>query len=86
MSLETTEIWPECRRILKGEIPEKHFNTWILPIHSIEKKNSIRLLAPNNFVLKKVSQDYLSRIEEIVLQKNSSVDLSLSVGCDCRKW
>ena len=23
MSLETTEIWPECRRILKGEIPEK---------------------------------------------------------------
>ena len=54
MSLETTEIWPDCRRILKGEIPEKLFNTWILPIHSIEKKNSIRLLAPNNFVLKKV--------------------------------
>ena len=80
MSLETTEIWPECRRILKGEIPEKLFNTWILPIHSIEKQNSIKLLAPNNFVLKKVSQDYLSRIEEIVLQKNSSIDLSLSVG------
>ena len=80
MSSETTEIWPECRRILKGEIPEKLFNTWILPIHSIEKQNSIRLLAPNNFVLKKVSQDYLSRIEEIVLQKNSSIDLSFSVG------
>ena len=80
MSLETTEIWPECRRILKGEIPEKLFNTWILPIHSIEKQNSIKLLAPNNFVLKKVSQDYLSRIEEIVLQKNSSIDLSFSVG------
>ena len=80
MSSETTEIWPECRRILKGEIPEKLFNTWILPIHSIEKQNSIKLLAPNNFVLKKVSQDYLSRIEEIVLQKNSSIDLSFSVG------
>ena len=80
MSLETTEIWPECRRILKGEIPEKLFNTWILPIHSIEKQNSIKLLAPNNFVLKKVSQDYLSRIEEIVLQKNSSIDLTFSVG------
>ena len=80
MSLETTQIWPECRQILKGEIPEKLFNTWILPIHSIENKNSIRLLAPNNFVLKKVSEDYLSRIEEIVLQKNSSIDLSFSVG------
>ena len=80
MSLETTQIWPECRQILKGEIPEKLFNTWILPIHSIEDKNSIRLLAPNKFVLKKVSEDYLSRIEEIVLQKNSSIDLSFSVG------
>ena len=80
MSAETTQIWPECRRILKGEIPEKLFNTWILPIHSIENKNSIRLLAPNKFVLKKVSEDYLSRIEEIVLQKNSSIDLSFSVG------
>ena len=80
MSSETTEIWPECRRILKGEIPEKLFNTWILPIHSIEKQNTIKLLAPNNFVLKKVSQDYLSRIEEIVLQKNRSIELSFSVG------
>ena len=80
MSLETTQIWPECRQILKGEIPEKLFNTWILPIHSIENKNSIRLLAPNKFVLKKVSEDYLSRIEEIVLQKDSSIDLSFSVG------
>ena len=37
-------------------------------------------MAPNKFVLKKVSEDYLSRIEEIVLQKNSSIDLSFSVG------
>ena len=80
MSLETTQIWPECRRTLKGEIPEKLFNTWILPIQSIEKKDSIQLLAPNTFVLKKVTQDYLSRIEEIVLQKNSSINISFSVG------
>ena len=80
MSLETTKIWPECRRTLKGEIPEKLFNTWILPIQSIEKEDSIQLLAPNNFVLKKVSQDYLSRIEEIVLQRNSSIEISFSVG------
>tara|TARA_B100000575_G_scaffold76891_1_gene60128 strand:+ start:407 stop:685 length:279 start_codon:yes stop_codon:yes gene_type:complete len=80
MSLETTQIWPDCRRTLKGEIPEKLYNTWILPIQSIEKKDSIQLLAPNTFVLKKVTQDYLSRIEEIVLQKNSSINISFSVG------
>tara|TARA_Y100000768_G_scaffold32970_1_gene21628 strand:+ start:3939 stop:5273 length:1335 start_codon:yes stop_codon:yes gene_type:complete len=80
MSLENTQIWPECRRILRGEMPEKLFNTWILPIHSIEKNNSIRLLAPNDFVLKKVSKDYLGRIEEIVHGKNRSISLSFVVG------
>ena len=59
---------------------QKLFNTWILPIHSIEKNNSIRLLAPNDFVLKKVSQDYLGRIEEIVHEKDSSIELSFAVG------
>jgi chromosomal replication initiator protein len=80
MSSENTQIWPECRRILKGEIPEKLFNTWILPIHCIENNNNIRLLAPNDFVLKKVSQDYLDRIKEIVRKKNSAMDLSFVVG------
>ena len=65
---------------MKGEVPEKLFNTWIRPIQSIEEKDSLQLLAPNNFVLKKVNEDYIERIKEIVLSQNSAVDVSITVG------
>jgi chromosomal replication initiator protein len=37
-------------------------------------------LAPNNFVLKKVNEDYIERIKEIVLSQNSAVNVSITVG------
>ena len=74
------KIWPKCLNSLKGEVPEKLFNTWIRPIQSIEEEDSLQLLAPNNFVLKKVNEDYIERIKEIVLSQNSAVDVSITVG------
>ena len=74
------KIWLKCLNSLKGEVPEKLFNTWIRPIQSIEEENSLQLLAPNNFVLKKVNEDYIERIKEIVLSQNSAVDVSITVG------
>ena len=74
------QIWLKCLNSLKGEVPEKLFNTWIRPIQSIEEKDSLQLLAPNNFVLKKVNEDYIERIKEIVLSQNSAVDVSITVG------
>ena len=37
-------------------------------------------MAPNNFVLKKVNEDYIERIKEIVLSQNSAVNVSITVG------
>ena len=44
------------------------------------RRENLRLLAPNNFVLKKVNEDYIERIKEIVLSQNSAVDVSITVG------
>ena len=74
------QIWLKYLNSLKGEVPEKLFNTWIRPIQSIEEEDSLQLLAPNNFVLKKVNEDYIERIKEIVLSQNSAVDVSITVG------
>lgn len=74
------QIWLKCLNSLKGEVPEKLFNTWIRPIQSIEEEDSLQLLAPNNFVLKKVNEDYIERIKEIVLSQNSAIDVSITVG------
>jgi len=74
------KIWLKCLNSLKGEVPEKLFNTWIRPIQSIEEEDSLQLLAPNNFVLKKVNEDYIERIKEIVLSQNSAVSVSITIG------
>jgi chromosomal replication initiator protein len=42
----------------------QQFNTWIRPLQSIEEQNTLKLLAPNRFVLDWVRNHYLTTIQE----------------------
>lgn len=78
-----TTPWKRCLERLEGELSPQQFNTWIRPLHAIEEKNAIRLLAPNRFVLDWVSEKYLSRMEEL-LDKESidteQIALNMEIG------
>ena len=63
--------WKRCLQQLEGELTAQQFNTWIRPLHVIENKNAVHLLAPNRFVQNWVSERYLSRIEELLSNKGS---------------
>ncbi len=41
---------------------------WIRPLHAVEEPDGLRLLAPNQFVLDRVNQQYLPRIHELMAQ------------------
>jgi chromosomal replication initiator protein len=58
-------LWDRCVRQLESDLPEQHFNTWIRPLQAIEDHNSLRLLAPNVFVVQWVKDNFSKRIEEI---------------------
>ena len=58
-------LWDRCVRQLETDLPEQHFNTWIRPLQAIEDHNSLRLLAPNVFVVQWVKDNFSKRIEEI---------------------
>ena len=78
-----TTPWKRCLERLEGELSPQQFNTWIRPLHAIEKDGSVRLLAPNRFVLDWVSEKYLSRMEELLgksLDDNEQVSLNLEIG------
>jgi chromosomal replication initiator protein len=78
-----TSPWKRCLERLEGEIASQQFNTWIRPLHAIEKENSVRLLAPNRFVLDWVSEKYLSRMEEILRgdsNESEQISLKLEIG------
>nr|VFK36724.1 MAG: chromosomal replication initiator protein DnaA [Candidatus Kentron sp. SD]VFK40296.1 MAG: chromosomal replication initiator protein DnaA [Candidatus Kentron sp. SD]VFK78561.1 MAG: chromosomal replication initiator protein DnaA [Candidatus Kentron sp. SD] len=59
-------LWKQCIDRLEQDLPAHQFNTWILPLHVIEKKNSLTLLAPNEFVRDWVREHLVSRIIKII--------------------
>jgi chromosomal replication initiator protein len=60
------DTWQKCLDRLEGELSAQQFNTWIRPLQVIEDEHSMRLLAPNRFVLDWVSNRFLEKINKIV--------------------
>ncbi len=75
-------IWQQCVTCLEGEISEQQFNTWILPLQAEQEQNTLKLLAPNRFVMDWVRKHFLDRINELVisLDESNSISVNLSIG------
>jgi chromosomal replication initiator protein len=59
-------LWRRCLAQLEVELPEQQFNTWIRPLQAIEDGQTLRLLAPNRFVVDWVNENVAGRITELV--------------------
>ena len=75
-------IWQQCITCLEGEISEQQLNTWILPLQTEQDLNTLKLLAPNRFVMDWVRKHFLGRIVELVtsLDDSKSISVNLSIG------
>ncbi len=75
-------IWQQCITCLEGEISEQQLNTWILPLQAEQELNTLKLLAPNRFVMDWVRKHFLDRIKELVtsLDEGKSMSVNLSIG------
>ncbi len=66
-------LWQQCLEQLETQLNAQQFNTWIRPLQAIEERDSLRLLAPNRFVLDFVKQKFFDSIQKTVNQL-SNVD------------
>ncbi|MEO7557530.1 MAG: chromosomal replication initiator protein DnaA [Gammaproteobacteria bacterium] len=75
-------LWKRCLDRLEGELSSQQFNTWIRPLQAVEDESSLRLLAPNRFVLDWVSDHFLAYITELVghLRNGPTPQILLEVG------
>ncbi|WP_421867807.1 chromosomal replication initiator protein DnaA [Motiliproteus sp.] len=78
-------LWQTCLGHLEQEFPPQQFNTWIRPLKAEPGADAqLRLLAPNRFVMDWVSDKYLKRIKELLLEHGdnliSEVILEVSGG------
>jgi chromosomal replication initiator protein len=51
---------------LETELPESQFNTWVRPLQSVEGAGTLKLLAPNPYVVDWVTRNLMARIGELV--------------------
>jgi len=75
-------VWEQCSSVLKSELTEQEFITWIQPLQVDFDDNSLILLAPNRFVLDWIKQNFFDRILGILTQilSDETIDLKLDVG------
>ena len=56
------KLWDQCTNLLKQDLTDSEFNTWIMPLQASEEGARLRLFAPNRFVKDWVKQHYESQI------------------------
>jgi len=80
LSALSDSLWQRCLRHLESELTAQDLNTWIRPLQPVEDGNLLRLLAPNNFVLDKINELFISRISVIIKQLDASISVTVAVG------
>lgn len=74
-------VWQKCLGLLEDELSAQQFNTWIRPLQAIETDRSLRLLAPNRFVVDWVRQQFLERLTQMATDFHGGlVEISIEVG------
>ncbi len=77
-------LWHRCLRQLEAELPEQQFNTWIRPLQAVEDGRTLRLLAPNRFVVDWVNENVAQRIAELVYAVSADPGMSIAVEVGSR--
>ncbi len=76
-----SSLWDKCLAHLEAELTPQQFNTWIRPLQAIEDASTLRLLAPNRFVMDWVRDKFLARLEKLVRDYSSDrVSVLLEIG------
>ena len=77
------KVWDDCLTILKSDLTESQFNTWIKPLSVIEDEEaqSLTLLAPNKFVVNWVQKNYLEKIKSVASKRlDGKATVAISIG------
>ncbi|PKO46651.1 MAG: chromosomal replication initiator protein DnaA [Betaproteobacteria bacterium HGW-Betaproteobacteria-22] len=57
-------FWPSCLSRFEQELSTQQFNTWIKPLRAVIEDESLRVFAPNRFVMQWVKDRFLKKIEQ----------------------
>jgi chromosomal replication initiator protein len=70
------EFWNKCSEKLENKLSQEDFNTWIRPLKGNLTKNTLEIVAPNDFILNYVETNLSDEIMEMI-KSQSKKDISL---------
>ena len=74
-------LWAQVASALEHELPEGQFNTWVRPLQALEGDGSLRLMAPNRFVVDWINANLAAKIGELLKEgAGEAVAFSVEVG------
>ena len=60
------ELWNKCSERLENTLSQEDFNTWIRPLKANIDKDTIEIVAPNDFILEYIEKNYSQEIKKIL--------------------
>jgi len=75
-----SKTWSHCLSELETELSEQQFNIWIKPLQATENASTLRILAPNHFVVDWLNQHYIKKIIELAQTTKKEVKVVIEVG------
>lgn len=75
-----SKTWSHCLNELETELSEQQFNIWIKPLQATENASTLRILAPNHFVVDWLNQHYIKKITELAQTTKKEVKVVIEVG------
>ena len=79
-------FWKECKKTLEKDLTIEEYSTWILPLMLKEnmgiRPKSYSVLAPNEFILNWVEENYSALIKDrlVAITSNPEVNISFEVN------
>ena len=70
------EFWNKCSDKLENKLSEEDFNTWIRPLKGNLNKNTLEIVAPNDFILNYVEKNLSDEIMQMI-KAQSKKDIGL---------
>ena len=80
MMTDPEELWPTCRAILRKQVPEPTWNTWLAPLMLLEADESHFVVgAPNSMIFERVATRYQGMIEGALAEATSTNAVKLEL-------
>ena len=74
--MEQLKLWSKCSKYLESSLSQDEYNTWIRPLKAKKNKNTLEIVAPNDFILDYIEKNFYENIKSLVKKhSNQKIDL-----------